>query len=138
MSYRIDQSSSYQTLSKDQASGAASRSESGGSDSSFDEADDQDWADWVDDEGNAEGQATRALFADTSRVLPTPKAALDDARAKGCDFEQVVKRCQLDALQVIRLVNYIRKAVCIASRSAHPIGRCCLRTVTLTFIASSS
>lgn len=110
-------------------------SSSASSDSSFDEADDQDWADWVDDvEGNDGSRVaamtyggeqeqqqqqqqsnsgsfkvpTRALFGSTT--FDSPLEALRDAKStQGVDLVAIVKRLHLDALQVIRLVNYIRR-----------------------------
>ncbi|CAO1637195.1 unnamed protein product [Parajaminaea phylloscopi] len=110
---------------------ADSETRSNHSDSSFDEADDQDWADWVDDEEGAEGAATmhyagsskptgqsfklptQALFREETGAFKTfasPSEALEDAKTHhGCDVTAIVQRCALDALQVIRLVNHIRR-----------------------------
>lgn len=118
---------SMHTTPKEAVRGAASSS-SASSDSSFDEADDQDWADWVDDdhEGGAGGVMkytgadqqqratfrvpTRALFGSSATVFDSPLEALQDAKTQhGLDVVAVVKKLQLDALQVIRLINYIRR-----------------------------
>jgi type I protein arginine methyltransferase len=102
--------------------------------SSFDEADDQDWADWVDDdqgqqeytinghtglqtgEGSSNGMnrtVYNALFLDQTstqlQAFKTPKEALDHSAKLGCDIPELVKRLDLDALQVIRLFNYLRR-----------------------------
>lgn len=54
---------------------------------------------------------TRALFGEKQTVFDSPLAALEDAkRSHGIDVVAVVKKLQLDALQVIRLVNHIRRA----------------------------
>lgn len=105
-----------------------SASDSGSHASSFDIADDQDWADWVDDEGGvdvrgivgqdgasfSEQTKFHAIFTDEGgkeplRSFRTAREALEDARGKGCDFVAVVRRLHLDPLQVIRLLNYLRR-----------------------------
>lgn len=108
---------------------ADSGSDSGSHASSFDAADDQDWADWVDEEGGVEvhgaGQgeggfssaartrtAFHALFADDDgalRSFGTAREALEDAKGRGCDFVAVVRKLRLDPLQVIRLLNHLRR-----------------------------
>ena len=104
--------------------------------SSFDEADDQDWADWIDDEeGQKEytldGQSGiqpregsfsgmnrtiyHALFLDQTnkqlQAFKTPKEALDHCKKVGCDVPALIKKANLDALQVIRLFNHLRRQV---------------------------
>lgn len=69
-----------------------------------DELDDDTFDDWEDDV-----QPTRALFPDEDREFPTAQAALDDAKRRGCDLRALVKRLGLDTLQVIRLINYVRR-----------------------------
>jgi type I protein arginine methyltransferase len=106
---------------EDQTRKTQSDSDSG-SDSSFDEADDQDWADWVDDED--EGQArdgkagfkvpTLALFPDQPgskelKQFDDAQPALAHAKSLGCDFVGVVAKLSLDPLQVIRLLNHLRR-----------------------------
>lgn len=81
------------------------------SDSTFDEKDDQDWADWGEDEENS-AIATHSLFAQPDGQFAsfnTPLEALQDAKSQGCDFRALVRRLRLDALQVIRLVNHTRR-----------------------------
>ncbi|CAO1637815.1 unnamed protein product [Sympodiomycopsis kandeliae] len=111
---------------------ARSSSSSASSDSSFDEADDQDWADWVDDDDQQQGQAgaltysgqpssssagfkipTKALFATGTEEVKTfdsPLQVLSDAKSRhGVDLVAIVRGLGLDTLQVIRLVNHIRR-----------------------------
>lgn len=52
---------------------------------------------------------TRALFPDDAATFPNAEAALQHAKEQGCDVRQLVARLQLDTLQVIRLINYIRR-----------------------------
>ncbi|WFD03942.1 type I protein arginine methyltransferase [Malassezia obtusa] len=62
-------------------------------------------------EGWSEGeQPTRALFVADTTVYPSPEAALAQAKADGCDLRALVARLQLDTLQVIRLINHVRRA----------------------------
>ena len=56
------------------------------------------------------GQPTRALFVADTTVYPSPEAALAQAQADGCDVRALVRRLRLDALQVIRLINHVRRA----------------------------
>lgn len=119
---------------------------SNASTSSDEDDSDQDWGDWVDDDGaNAAGNAAgglhiaqggspsgggnasrtvyHALFADEDpstsagvskgqaklRAFATAKEALEHADQRGCNLPALIRRCQLDALQVIRLLNYLRR-----------------------------
>ncbi|PWN33453.1 S-adenosyl-L-methionine-dependent methyltransferase [Meira miltonrushii] len=54
-----------------------------------------------------------ALFLEPSgsqlQTFKTPKEALDHSAKLGCDVPVLVKRANLDALQVIRLFNYLRR-----------------------------
>ncbi|UZJ55199.1 hypothetical protein CBS101457_004519 [Exobasidium rhododendri] len=104
--------------------------------SSFDEEDDQDWGDWVDDEeqsglviassSHVSGDSKtvyHALFFD-SGASPAPahlqkftsaREAIDHAARLGCNLLDVIQRCNLDTLQIIRLINYLRRQVVEAS-----------------------
>lgn len=42
-------------------------------------------------------------------AFKTAKEALDHAAKQGCDVPALIKRCNLDALQVIRLFNHLRR-----------------------------
>lgn len=97
--------------------------------SSFAEEDDQDWGDWVDDsnerselhviEQNNPSRHTQvrfhALFLDANDPqkslvsFPSAKEALDDAKSRGFDVVSLIRKCELDALQVIRLFNHLRR-----------------------------
>ncbi|CEH14204.1 Protein arginine N-methyltransferase PRMT1 and related enzymes [Ceraceosorus bombacis] len=110
------------------------------SDSSFDPEDDHDLGDWISDEEEqqASGAALKiqgneslgyastsqsyssrkvrylALFPNAHGQLDcfkTAQEALDDASGRGCDVVEVVARLQLDPLQIIRLLNHLRRAV---------------------------
>lgn len=60
-------------------------------------------------------QPSLALFLDHGSnsgelvTLPNAQEALQHAQALGCDFVGVVSRLGLDALAVIRLLNYLRR-----------------------------
>lgn len=74
-------------------------------------ADDEEDEGEDDFEGWSEGgQPTRALFVADTTVYPSPEAALAQAQADGCDVRALVRRLRLDALQVIRLINHVRRA----------------------------
>ncbi|KAE8216049.1 hypothetical protein CF327_g757 [Tilletia walkeri] len=101
-----------------------------------DDDDDQDFGDWVDDEDDEEDgkgasssivyadadtapkrgpkTPTHALFPDAPgqslKLFSRPAAALQHAKENGCDFRALVRKKGLDALQVIRLLNYLRRA----------------------------
>ncbi|KAK0555161.1 hypothetical protein OC844_006084 [Tilletia horrida] len=57
---------------------------------------------------------THALFPDAPgaplKLFSRPEAALQHAKEQGCDFRAVVRAKGLDALQVIRLLNHLRRA----------------------------
>ncbi|PKI85980.1 type I protein arginine methyltransferase [Malassezia vespertilionis] len=57
-----------------------------------------------------EAAPTRALFPAHDKLYADAEEALADAKRQGCDFRALVSKLHLDALQVIRLVNYIRRA----------------------------
>nr|CDI55243.1 related to hnRNP arginine N-methyltransferase [Melanopsichium pennsylvanicum 4] len=87
--------------------GYISASDSG---SEFDDQD-NDFGDWRSDDSNPPAP-TVALFADSNGQKPhfdTAVQALDHAKSSGCDFVALVKRLDLDTLQVIRLINHIRR-----------------------------
>jgi protein arginine N-methyltransferase 3 len=111
---------------------AALESSSGSSNaSSFDEVDDQDWGDWVDDAEDQDGELRiasgswqdgektfyHALFLDGDDVAPrlkqfnTALEALNHAESRGCRLLEVIRRCRLDPLQIIRLINHLRRQV---------------------------
>ncbi|EST09336.1 Ribosomal L11 methyltransferase, PrmA [Kalmanozyma brasiliensis GHG001] len=80
------------------------------SDSSSSIDDDNDYGDWRSDDDNA--ATTLALFADSSTSRPSfasPLEALAHAKSQGCDLAALVARLELDTLQVIRLINHIRR-----------------------------
>lgn len=99
--------------------------------SSFDEEDDQDWGDWVDEAeshgltiGSSSWQTFNqktvyhALFLDEESHLekePKLKAfdssteALAHTDSLGCNLLEVISRCKLDPLQIIRLFNHLRR-----------------------------
>lgn len=66
---------------------------------------DDDFEGWREDD-----QPTKALFVSDTTVYPNPDAALAQAKADGCDVRALVSRLGLDALQVIRLINHVRRA----------------------------
>ncbi|CDR98785.1 hypothetical protein, partial [Sporisorium scitamineum] len=79
--------------------------------SSFD--DDHDFGDWKSD-GSNPAAATLALFADASsgerKSFPSPIEALNHAKTHDkCDLVALVAKLQLDTLQVIRLINHVRR-----------------------------
>ena len=51
----------------------------------------------------------RALFPEWDARFDSAEKALEHARAQGCDLHALVSRLHLDAFQVIRLINYIRR-----------------------------
>ncbi|PWN50701.1 hypothetical protein IE53DRAFT_362149, partial [Violaceomyces palustris] len=120
MSFQISSNSILDRNAGDEDDGSCSSH----SDSSFDSKDDQDWGDWTeekDDQGNDQsGLETHSLFALSGgkgeagegplfQTFPNPILALEDAKQKGCDLVRIVKELELDTLQVIRLVNHIRR-----------------------------
>lgn len=81
------------------------------SDSASSVSDDNDYGDWKSDDSNP-AAATLALFADASgqrASFRSPIEALKDAKARGCDLVEIVKQLELDTLQVIRLINHVRR-----------------------------
>ncbi|WFD28599.1 type I protein arginine methyltransferase [Malassezia nana] len=68
------------------------------------DAEDDNFDGWDD-----EDVPTRALFPDDTTTFPHAEAALQHAAEQGCDLRQLVARLQLDTLQVIRLINHIRR-----------------------------
>ncbi|CBQ69192.1 related to hnRNP arginine N-methyltransferase [Sporisorium reilianum SRZ2] len=79
--------------------------------SSFD--DDHDFGDWCSDASHP-AAATLALFADAAtgerQSFASPLEALNHAKAHDkCDLVELVARLQLDTLQVIRLINHVRR-----------------------------
>ena len=105
-------------------------------DSSFDEEDDQDWGDWVDDNDQESGLVIggssnfsakskttfHALFVNDSnstnlQEFATANEAIAHAASLGCNLLQVIKRSKLDTLQIIRLINYLRRQVVDSSIS---------------------
>ena len=69
---------------------------------------------WAREDNNFDGWdeedvPTRALFPDDAATFPNAEAALQHAAEQGCDLRQLVARLELDTLQVIRLINYIRR-----------------------------
>ncbi|SPO29653.1 related to hnRNP arginine N-methyltransferase [Ustilago trichophora] len=88
--------------------GYVSASDSG---SEFDDQD-HDFGDWKSDESNPSAP-TVALFVDPATgVKPSFKTAveaLEHAKSVGCDLIGLVDRLQLDTLQVIRLINHVRR-----------------------------
>ncbi|CAD6945933.1 unnamed protein product [Tilletia controversa] len=112
-----------------------------------DDDDDQDFGDWVDDDDEGgEGGPSSAVYADADaaskrgpktpthalfpdvpgqplKLFSRPAAALQHAKENGCDFRALVRSKSLDALQVIRLLNYLRRAASKgASLSAEQIN----------------
>lgn len=69
-----------------------------------DEADDDNFDGWAE-----EVQPTRALFPDDPATFPSADAALEHAQAQGCDLRALIARLSLDTLQIIRLINHIRR-----------------------------
>lgn len=87
--------------------GYISESDSG---SEFDDQD-HDFGDWRSDDSNPPAP-TVALFADAAGHRPSFKSAvqaLEHSKSAGCDLVTLVSRLQLDTLQVIRLINHIRR-----------------------------
>ncbi|KAJ1025160.1 hypothetical protein NDA16_002666 [Ustilago loliicola] len=82
------------------------------SSSSVSEDLDNDFGDWQSDASNPPSP-TCSLFPDasTGKLLSfkSPIQALEHAKTQGCDFVALVSRLQLDTLQVIRLINHIRR-----------------------------
>ena len=81
-----------------------------GSGSEFDDQD-HDFGDWRSDDSNPPAP-TVALFANASGQRPSFKTAvqaLEHAKSVGCDLVALVARLELDTLQVIRLINHIRR-----------------------------
>lgn len=69
---------------------------------------------WDEDEDDFEGWEespvpTKALFPEDTTSFDSADEALEHAKAQGCDFRELVNRLRLDSLQVIRLINYIRR-----------------------------
>lgn len=107
--------------------------------SSFDEEDDQDWGDWVED--NGEGAELRiassssrdpartvyhALFCDPDsagslRAFASADKAIDHAAGLGCNLLDIIRRCKLDTLQTIRLINHLRRQASTASKRPDPV-----------------
>lgn len=110
------------------------------SDSSFDEADDQDWADWVDDDEGTGGQTmqygtdevesssaskgfkvpTKALFPGSDgrySTFDSPVEALEHAKqAQSCDLVAVVKRArELRRRLMVLMPRVLSDHYCIAS-----------------------
>ncbi|KAJ9474547.1 putative Protein arginine N-methyltransferase 1 (putative) [Pseudozyma hubeiensis] len=74
-------------------------------------SDDNDYGDWRSDDSNPAAR-TLALFPgpDGQRAsFGSPLEALQDAKTKGCDLVRIVKEWQLDTLEVIRLINHVRR-----------------------------
>ncbi|SPO30906.1 related to hnRNP arginine N-methyltransferase [Ustilago trichophora] len=88
--------------------GYISASDSG---SEFDDQD-HDFGDWKSDDSNPSAP-TVALFVDPATgVKPSFKTAVEaveHAKSVGCDLVGLVDRLQLDTLQVIRLINHVRR-----------------------------
>ncbi|SOV01605.1 related to hnRNP arginine N-methyltransferase [Ustilago sp. UG-2017a] len=87
-------------------------SDSSSSASSASEDLDNDFGDWQSDASNPPSP-TLSLFPDpsTGKLLSfkSPIEALSHSKTLGCDFVSLVSRLELDTLQVIRLVNHIRR-----------------------------
>jgi protein arginine N-methyltransferase 3 len=113
-------------------------SDSGSHASSFDEKDDQDWGDWVDDVDDQDGDLKfanswqnsskiiyHALFLDKNdaasqlKEFDTATEAIAHTESLGCNLLEVIKRCRLDPLQIIRLLNHLRRQVVSPSTSGH-------------------
>jgi len=113
-------------------------SDSGSHASSFDQEDDQDWGDWVDDVDDQDAELKlasswqtgsriiyHALFLDKKDAQPqlkqfdTATEAIAHADNLGCNLLDVIRRCKLDPLQIIRLLNHLRRQVVIPSAGGH-------------------
>ena len=108
--------------------------------SSFDEEDDQDWGDWVEDNGegaelriasSSSGDGARtvyhALFCDPDsagslRAFASADEAIDHAAGLGCDLLDIIRRCKLDTLQTIRLINHVRRQASTAGKRPDPVA----------------
>lgn len=116
-------------------------------DSSFDEQDDQDWGDWVDDDDETglrvassshstsykvyhhalfrdeeEGGATSSQGEKHLKAFTTAQEAIAHAKSLGCDLLEVIKSCNLDALQIIRLLNRLRRQVVDPNKYSTPLN----------------
>lgn len=91
---------------------------------------DNDFSDWASDHSNPSAP-TLALFPDASSgkcaSFRSPIEALDHAKSLGCDFVSLVHSLELDTLQVIRLINHVRRnKLSVAQVNAVKKGDRCL------------
>lgn len=75
---------------------------------------DAETAEWDEEDDNFDGWddvivPARALFPEWTESFESADAALEHAKAHGCDLKALIARLSLDTYQVIRLINYIRR-----------------------------
>lgn len=86
----------------------------GDEEADWDVSGDINWDDWGDDEGGSVlGGPCVDLFSPTS--YDNAALALEAMKASGFDFLRLARSHQCDQYGCIRLINYVRRKVCLCS-----------------------